>query len=105
MVSSTGDFKALSAKALNKPILELSLLPEEAPKSTAFQKASDKECYKKHFLYEGEFWNNTRHGTGKLMTQEGNFYFGQFTDGKEDGIGYSFMRQEGCVELNHWVNG
>lgn len=59
--------------------------------------------YREGFLYEGEFWNNVRNGTGKLMTSEGNYYFGGFNGGFKDGIGFSFLREDGSYEINLWV--
>jgi hypothetical protein len=60
---------------------------------------------KEGFLYEGEFWSNMKNGIGKLMSPEGNYYYGGFRDDKKDGIGFSFLREDGTHLINLWVDG
>lgn len=42
------------------------------------------QAYK--YVYEGEFWNNERHGMGKLILQTGDICYGNWIYGKRQGI-------------------
>lgn len=49
------------------------------------KKRSDKTS-----LYEGEFWNNERHGSGLELMENGDFYYGNWVFGKKKGLGFDF---------------
>ena len=57
------------------------------------------------FLYEGDFWNNYKSGVGKLMTFEGDYYYGGFKLGKKNGVGMDWSQEEMAWELKYWDMG
>lgn len=64
-----------------------------------------REDLKEAFLYEGEFWSNLKNGIGKLMSPQGNYYYGGFRDGKKNGIGFSYLQEDSSYLINLWING
>jgi hypothetical protein len=46
-----------------------------------------------------------KNGIGKLMSPEGNYYYGRFVDNKKDGVGFSYKREDGEEMLYLWVKG
>lgn len=49
------------------------------------------ESFKK-YLYEGEFWNNKRHGHGKYIEPTGDLYIGGWAEGKKQGLGLEYEK-------------
>ena len=39
-------------------------------------------------IYEGEYFNDLKHGKGKFTWPDGRIYDGEWSEGKQHGIGY-----------------
>lgn len=52
---------------------------------TKCKKRSDKTS-----LYEGDFWNNERHGTGLELMENGDYYYGGWVFGAKQGLGFEY---------------
>ena len=55
-------------------------------------------------IYEGEWQNNIKHGTGVDISQSGNKYEGEFINGKANGEGL-YLWQNGESYEGEWKNG
>jgi hypothetical protein len=40
------------------------------------------------YIYEGEFFNGLKHGVGRMLFDNGDYYYGGFKDNQKSGIGF-----------------
>jgi len=52
--------------------------------------------------YEGEYWQDHKHGEGTFIWPDGSFFCGQWVDGKKQGDG-SYTNSEGLARQGRWV--
>lgn len=57
------------------------------------------------FLYEGEFWNNKRHGLGRYISENGQIYYGGWVNGLKSGIGCEINPVTKVWEVKLWHQG
>lgn len=72
---------------INRPIerIEAPVSPGNNP--TSPQSRQQRNDLRLPFLYEGEFWNNKRHGTGRYISENGQIYYGGWVNGMKWGLG------------------
>jgi len=58
---------------------------------------------KEKFIYEGEFWNNKRHGIGKYLDVNGDYYIGGWVEGKKQGLGFKSVRASETWTLSEYM--
>lgn len=56
-------------------------------------------------MYEGDFWNNQRHGVGLELQQNGDFYYGGWVFGKKEGLGLTYTKSNTSWDLYPYVKG
>lgn len=67
------------------PMLSSQMASEK--KKMTSKKWSNKRC-----LYEGEFWNNEKHGVGLELDGTGDFYYGGWVFGRKEGLGFYYSK-------------
>ena len=55
-------------------------------------------------VYEGEFQDSKRTGSGKFKWPNGDVYVGEFKDGELNGYG-KMIRKDGSEDEGKWLNG
>ena len=55
-------------------------------------------------VYEGYFRNGLRHGKGKMVFDNGNWYEGDYVDGKAEGFGEFFTKGKNERYIGQWIS-
>lgn len=68
-------------------------------------KLTSKKWSTKRMVYEGEFWNNERHGVGLELEGNGDYYYGGWVFGKKNGLGFTYVKSTQHWAYNVYKNG